>query len=39
MLKIFGCPYYYHVNDGKLEPGARKVVFLEFKRYVKGYKL
>jgi len=38
-LKVFGCPSYYHVNDGKLEPRVRKVVFLEFKRGVIRYKL
>ena len=39
MLRMFGCSAYYHVSDGKLEPRARKIVFLEFKRGVKGYKL
>jgi len=35
MLRVFGCLAYYHVSDGKLEPRARKVVFLGFKRAVK----
>ena len=39
MLCLFGCPAYYHVSDGKLEPRARKVVLLGFKRGVKEYKL
>jgi len=39
MLRVFGCPAYYHVSDRKLEPQARNVVFLMFKRGVKGYKL
>ena len=39
MLRVFGCPAYYHVIDGKLKPRARKVVFLGFKRRVKGYNL
>ena len=39
MLREFGCPAYYHVSDGKLGPRARRAVFLEFKRGVKGYKL
>ena len=39
MLRVFWCPAYYHVNDGKLEPRARKVMFLGFKRGVKRYKL
>ena len=28
MLRVFGCPDYYHVSDEKLEPRATKVVFL-----------
>ena len=39
MLRIFGCPAYYHVSDGMLEPRVRNTVFLGFKRGVKGYKL
>jgi len=39
MLRVFGCPAYYHVSDGKLEPRVKKAVFLGFKRGVKGYKL
>jgi len=39
MLCVFGSLAYYHVSDGKLEPRARKVAFLGFKREVKGYKL
>ena len=39
MLRIFGCPAYYHVSDEKLEPRVRKDVFLGFKRGVKSYKL
>jgi len=39
MLRRFGCSLYYHVSDGKLEPRARKAMFLGFKRGVKGYKL
>ena len=35
MLNVFGCPAYYHVSDGKLEPRTRKAVFLGFKRGVK----
>jgi len=38
MLRVFGCPTYYHVSDGKLEPRARKVMFLGFKSGVKSYK-
>ena len=39
MLRVFGCSAYYHVSDEKLEPRAKKAVFLGFKRGVKGYKL
>ncbi|KAG8484888.1 hypothetical protein CXB51_021392 [Gossypium anomalum] len=38
-LKIFGCPAYVHVDNGKLEPRSIKCVFLGYKAGVKGYKL
>ncbi|KAG8501190.1 hypothetical protein CXB51_003298 [Gossypium anomalum] len=38
-LKIFGCPAYAHVDNGKLEPRSIKCVFLSYKAGVKGYKL
>ncbi|KAH9726277.1 Integrase catalytic domain-containing protein [Citrus sinensis] len=38
-LRIFGCPTYYHVKDGKLDPRARKVIFVGFKGGVKGFKI
>ncbi|KAG8503607.1 hypothetical protein CXB51_001802 [Gossypium anomalum] len=38
-LKIFGCPTYAHVGNGKLEPRSIKCVFLGYKAGVKGYKL
>ncbi|KAG8490763.1 hypothetical protein CXB51_013984 [Gossypium anomalum] len=38
-LKIFGCPAYAHVDNGKLEPISIKCVFLGYKAGVKGYKL
>ncbi|KAH9657711.1 hypothetical protein KPL70_023190 [Citrus sinensis] len=38
-LRIFGCPAYYHVKDGKLDARARKAIFVEFKGGVKGFKL
>ncbi|KAH9669160.1 Integrase catalytic domain-containing protein [Citrus sinensis] len=37
-LRIFGCSAYYHVKDGKLDPRARKVIFVGFKGGVKGFK-
>ncbi|KAH9781794.1 Integrase catalytic domain-containing protein [Citrus sinensis] len=30
-LRIFGCPAYYHVKDGKLDPRAGKAIFVRFK--------
>ncbi|KAH9714714.1 Integrase catalytic domain-containing protein [Citrus sinensis] len=38
-LRIFGCPAYYHVKDGKLDSRARKDIFTGFKGGVKGFKL
>ena len=38
-LRIFECLVYYHVNDGKLNPKARKAVFVGFRECVKGFKL
>ncbi|KAG8482631.1 hypothetical protein CXB51_024131 [Gossypium anomalum] len=38
-LKIFGCPVYAHVDNGKLEPRSIKCVFIGYKAGVKGYKL
>ena len=26
-LRVFGCPAYFHVNDGKLELRAKKAIF------------
>jgi len=38
-LKIFGCTVYNHVNEGKLEPRARKGVFLGSGDGVKGFRV
>jgi hypothetical protein len=38
-LKIFGCPAYARVDNGKLEPRAVKCQFLGYKDGVKGYRL
>ena len=39
-MKIFGCPTYAHVDNGKLEPRiSMKCIFLGYKFGVKGYKL
>ena len=37
-LRIFGCPAYAHVNDGKLKPRVRKCIFLGYAHGVKGYR-
>ena len=37
-LKIFGCPTYAPVDNGKLESRSIKCVFLGYKASVKGYK-
>ncbi|KAH9793260.1 hypothetical protein KPL71_004466 [Citrus sinensis] len=38
-LKVFGCPAYAHVNQGKLAPRALKGQFLGYPDRVKEYKL
>ena len=38
-LQVFGCPAYFHVNDGKLELRAKKAIFLGYATGVKGYRL
>ena len=37
-LKVFGCPTYAHVNQGKLDLSAR-CIFLGYAYGVKGYRL
>lgn len=37
-MRVFGCPVYAHVRQGKLEPGALKCMFLDYPAGVKGYK-
>ncbi|KAJ4703438.1 Retrovirus-related Pol polyprotein from transposon TNT 1-94 [Melia azedarach] len=38
-LRAFGCTIYYHVNEGKLEPRAKKGVFVGYGDGVKGYRI
>jgi hypothetical protein len=38
-LRIFGCPAYTHVNNGKLVPKAQKCNFIGYGSGVKGYHL
>jgi len=37
ILRIFGCPVFAHVNDGKLAPRAVKCMFLGYASEYKGY--
>ena len=39
ILRIFGCPTYAHVNDGKLAPRAIKCIFLGYASESKRYHL
>nr|GEW92020.1 retrovirus-related Pol polyprotein from transposon TNT 1-94 [Tanacetum cinerariifolium] len=36
-LRVFGCPVYVHVNEGKLVPRAVKCIFLGYGSRVKAY--
>ena len=38
-LHIFGCPAYYHVRESKLDPRAKKAIFMGFSDGVKGFRL
>ena len=38
-LRVFGCLANYHVKEDKLEPKAKKGVFVGFKKGVKCYKI
>ncbi|KAJ9563977.1 LOW QUALITY PROTEIN: hypothetical protein OSB04_009137 [Centaurea solstitialis] len=38
-LRVFGCPSYYHVNEGKLEPKSKKGLFMGYGDDVKGYRI
>ncbi|KAH9657805.1 hypothetical protein KPL70_023225 [Citrus sinensis] len=38
-LRIFGCPAYAHIKQGKLEPRAVKGYFLGYPKGIKGYKI
>ena len=39
LLRVFGYPAYYHVKDDKLDPRAKKGVFVGFKKVIKGFKI
>ena len=38
-LRVFECPAYYHVKEDKLDPRAKKGVFIGFKKGVKDHKI
>ena len=38
-IRVFGLIAYAHVNDKKLQPRAKKCLFLGYPTEVKGYKL
>jgi len=38
-LWIFDCPAYYHIKEDKLDPRAKKSMFIGFKKDVKGNKI
>lgn len=38
-LRVFGSIAYYHVNESKLDPRAKKALFMGFNAGVKGYRL
>ena len=38
-LHVFGCTAYYHVKESKLDPRAKKAIFMGIASGVKGYRL
>lgn len=38
-LKIFGCLVYAHTRQNKLDPRAKRCVFIAYPEGIKGYKL
>ncbi|KAK0599620.1 hypothetical protein LWI29_007024 [Acer saccharum] len=38
-LHIFECPAYFHVTESKLDPRAKKAIFVGFSEGVKGFRL
>ncbi|GKC05160.1 transposable element, partial [Tanacetum coccineum] len=38
-LRVFRCPAYYHVSEGKLDPRGEKGIFMGYGDGVKGYRI
>ncbi|GJW07979.1 retrovirus-related pol polyprotein from transposon TNT 1-94 [Tanacetum coccineum] len=38
-LRIFRCPAYYHISEGKLDPRGEKGIFIGYGNGVKGYQI
>jgi hypothetical protein len=38
-LKVFGCSAYFHVTEDKLQPRAKRGIFLGYASGVKGYRI
>jgi transposase InsO family protein len=38
-LRVFGCAAYFHVTEDKLQPRAKKGIFLGYAKGVKGYRI
>ena len=38
-LRVFGCPAYAHISQGKLELRAVKGYFIRYPKGIKGYKI
>jgi len=39
LLRVFGCPAYFRIKEGKLNPQTKEFVFFGVKKNFKGYKL
>lgn len=39
MIKVSGCPAYYHMNKGKLEPRSKKGIFVGYGDGIKGFRI
>jgi len=39
MVKVFGCPTYYHISEDKLELKTKKDVFMGYRDGVKEFRI